>query len=122
VLGGERKRPAVSLGSGYLEPSEWDPATKKYSRLDQDLVGALDGYSGTPYGCWDSVQGRVLFHLASKLFAYYPGRPLGQRIVQVNPTSEPFINTSFVTMFMTRSGSVQSLSVGRARPTARIPA
>jgi hypothetical protein len=41
----------------------------------------------------------VLFHLASKLFAYYPGRPLGQRIVQVSPNNEPFINTSYVTMF-----------------------
>ena len=43
--------------------------------------------------------GRVLFHLASKLFAYYPGRLLGQRIVQVSPNNEPFINTSYVTMF-----------------------
>ena len=91
--------PPYLWGSGYAEPSEWDPATKKYRRLDQDEVGARDGYAGTPYGCWDPVHGRVLFHLASKLFAYYPGRPPGRRIVQVNPNNEPLVNTSYVTMF-----------------------
>jgi len=90
--------PPYLWGSGYAEPAEWDPATKKYRRLDLDQLGALDRYSGTPYGCWDPIQGRVLMHFASKLFAYYPGKAYGSRIVQVNPSNEPFVDTSYVTM------------------------
>jgi hypothetical protein len=67
----------------------------------------------TPYGCWDSVQDRVLLHDSDNLWAYYPTRPLGQRVVSLDSRRSEVNNSNSLNHMLFDSKRNRAVVIGR---------
>jgi hypothetical protein len=92
-------------------PCEYDPATKRYRSLDLDAGFSYNGH--TPYGCWDPVQARVLFHDNDNLWAYYPTRPFGQRVVSLQSRASEINNANALNHMLFDSKRNRAVVIGR---------
>ena len=92
-------------------PCEYDAATKRYRSLDLDAGFSYKGH--TPYGCWDSINARVLLHDNDNLWAYYPTRPFGKRVVSLGSRGSEVDNSNTLNQMIFDSKRNRAVVIGR---------